>query len=396
MMNRYFADFHIHVGISESGHWVKIPTSRRLTVRTILDTALRQKGLQIVGIVDALSPRVQEDLRRLLAEGNMTPQTGGGYRYHNGVTLLLGAEIETCETGGGLCHSLVYLPDLDIMQRFSREMSGHIRNIGLSSQNAHMSLESLAVIAGSYEALFIPAHVFTPHKSLYGACAGSLSSLLSGKTFGTVTAIELGLSADTEMADRIRELWEFQFLTNSDAHSPEKIGREYNLLELEKPSFAECALAFRKEQGRRIAANYGMDPRLGKYHRSCCEKCGIVFEGVADAAPNCPGCGGKRITSGVAERIEAIADIPAGKHPEGRAAYHYHVPLQMAPGLGWKTIGKLLAEFGTEMKLLHDVPVEEIRRVAGPRAAESVAAIRTGRSFIQSGGGGVYGRVVLD
>ena len=121
-MNQYFADFHIHVGISESGHWVKIPTSRRLTVRTILDTALRRKGIEIVGIVDALSPWVQEDIQRLVDEGGLVLQSGGGYLYHNGVSLILGAEIETCEEGGGMCHSLSYLPDLDSMRDFSREM----------------------------------------------------------------------------------------------------------------------------------------------------------------------------------------------------------------------------------------------------------------------------------
>ena len=76
-MNRYFADFHIHVGISESGKWVKIPTSRQLTVRTILDTALQRKGLQIVAIVDAMSPWVQQDIGRLLEEGSLVAQAGG-------------------------------------------------------------------------------------------------------------------------------------------------------------------------------------------------------------------------------------------------------------------------------------------------------------------------------
>jgi len=120
-MNRYYADFHIHVGISESGRWVKIPTSRRLTVRTILDTALQRKGIQIVGIVDALSPWVQEDIQRLVDEGSLVLQTGGGYLYHNGVSLILGAEVETSEEGGGMCHSLSYLPDLEAMRNFSRE-----------------------------------------------------------------------------------------------------------------------------------------------------------------------------------------------------------------------------------------------------------------------------------
>jgi len=394
-MNRYYADFHVHVGISESGRWVKIPTSRRLTVRTILATALQRKGIQIVGIVDALSPWVQEDIQRLVDEGDLILQAGGGYLYHNGVTLILGAEIETCEVGGGMCHSLAYLPDLESMRDLSGEMSRHIRNIGLSSQNAHMSFRQLAGIVHSHEAVFIPAHAFTPHKSLFGACADRLSAVLPEAEQSYIAAIELGLSADSEMADQIKELWGFEFLTNSDAHSPEKIGREYNLMEMEAPSYAECALAFRRQHGRCIAENYGMDPRLGKYHHNCCDKCGMIFSGSPENG-SCPGCGSKKVVKGVSERIAEIADSPAGNHPDGRPSYQYQVPLQMLPGLGGKTLDKLVDELGTEMNLIHQAPLSEILRVAGRKAAAAVSAVRGGTATVQSGGGGVYGRVFID
>ncbi len=394
-MNRYYADFHIHVGISESGRWVKIPTSRRLTVRTILDTALQHKGIQIVGIVDALSPWVQEDLQRLVDEGGLVLQTGGGYLYHNGVTLLLGAEIETCEERGGICHSLAYLPDLASMREFSREMARHIRNIGLSSQNAHMPFRRLVSIAHDHEALFIPAHAFTPHKSLFGACARRLSEVLPESRFDHIAAVELGLSADAEMADQIKELWDFEYLTNSDAHSPEKIGREYNLMEMENPSFAECSLAFRRQKGRFILENYGLDPRLGKYHHNCCDKCGMIFSGSSETE-SCPGCGSTKVVKGVSERIDEIADSPPGKHPANRPCYRYQVPLRMLPGLGEKTLDKLVDELGTEMNLIHQVPLSDIQRVAGPRAAAAVSAVREGTATVQSGGGGVYGRIFID
>jgi uncharacterized protein (TIGR00375 family) len=394
-MNRYFADFHIHVGISESGHWVKIPTSRRLTVRTILETALQRKGLQIVGIVDAMSPWVREDIQQLIDEGSLVLQPGGGYLFHNGVTLILGAEIETCETGGGMCHSLTYLPDLAAMRDFAREMSQHIRNIGLSSQNAHMPFRRLEGIARSHQALFVPAHAFTPHKSLFGVCTNRLASLLPLGEFANIAAIELGLSADTMMADQMKELWGFEFLTNSDAHSPDKIGREYNLLELENPSYAECALAFRRQSGRGILGNFGMDPRLGKYHNNCCDKCGRIFEGITESGV-CPGCGGTKVVKGVSERIAEIADAPIGEHPTSRAPYHYQVPLQMLPGIGGKTLDKLVDELGTEMNLIHHVPLSEIQRVAGRKIAAAFSAVREGTATVHSGGGGVYGRIVLD
>jgi uncharacterized protein (TIGR00375 family) len=394
-MNLYYADFHIHVGISESGRWVKIPTSRRLTVRTILETALQRKGIQIVGIVDALSPWVQEDIQRLVDEGALILQTGGGYLYHNGVTLILGAEIETCEEGGGMCHSLSYLPDLQSMRSFSREMSGHIRNIGMSSQNAHMTFRRLLEIVVSHEALFVPAHVFTPYKSLFGVCTRRLSGLLSEAECSHVAAIELGLSADSEMADQIKELWGFEFLTNSDAHSPEKIGREYNLMEMSSPSYEECVLAFRRKTQRRIVENYGMDPRLGKYHNNCCDHCGMIFQGSLENRI-CPGCGSVKMIKGVSERIADLADVPAGIHPEARPSYHYQAPLQMLPGIGGKTLDKLVDELGTEMNLIHQVPLSEIQRVAGHRAAAAVSAVRAGTATVRSGGGGVYGRIFID
>ena len=393
-MNRYFADFHVHVGISETGQWVKIPTSRQLTVRNILDTALQRKGLQIIAIVDSMSPWVQADIQHLIDEGRLMLQAGGGYCYHNGVTLLLGAEIETCEDGGGMCHSLSYLPDLAAMQAFADEMSRYIRNIGLSTQNAHMPLRKLASIARLHEAMFVPAHAFTPYKSLFGTCARRLEEILPEAEIASIAAVELGLSADTEMADRIKQLWGYEFLTNSDAHSPEKIGREYNLMELASPSHSECALAFRRRSGRRIVENFGMDPRLGKYHHSCCEKCNTIFA-VTEAAEKCPTCGGVKLVKGVADRIEEISDLSPGSHPDHRAPYCYQIPLHMLPGLGRKTLEKLVDELGTEMELIYSVPVPEIERVGGRRAAAAIEAARSGTAHVLSGGGGIYGKISL-
>ena len=117
----------------------------------------------------------------------------------------------------------------------------------------------------------IPAHAFTPHKSVYGNCVRRLPEMFSKSTLKKIPAIELGLSANTEIADRLKELAEYTFLTNSDAHSLPKIGREYNIIELEKANFKEVLLALQRKEGRKISANYGLDPKLGKYHRTFCE-----------------------------------------------------------------------------------------------------------------------------
>lgn len=392
-MKEYFADLHIHVGCTDNATWVKIPTSRRLTVRNILHEAACRKGIDILGIVDSMSPPVLDDLNRLLAEGLLSADPGGGYLFDSRTTLLLGAEIETSETDGRQCHTLIFLPDLAAMADFSAYMAKHIRNINLSSQNAHMPLGNLIDIAISFEALIIPAHIFTPHKGLYGACTERMGRILADRQLQALSAVELGLSADSAMADRIGELKQLSFLTNSDAHSPDKIAREYNLLALERPSFQELLLALRREGGRRVTANYGLNPLLGKYHRTMCEDCGYV-EREGCQADSCPACGGKKIVRGVFDRVDAIADYDLPRHPDWRAPYHYQIPLGFIPGVGPKAIDRLLAAFGSEMAVLHYATQQELAEVVGPKIAGLILAARSGEAKIEAGAGGIYGRML--
>ncbi|EAX46605.1 conserved hypothetical protein [Thermosinus carboxydivorans Nor1] len=395
-MREYFADLHIHVGRNEAGKWVKIPTSKNLTVRNILEEASTRKGMDIVGLVDALSPLVLSDLERLIAEGLLTPLGGGGYRYRD-LTVLLGAEIETAEAEGGLAHTLIYLPDFAAMKRFSEVMSRYIRNIHISSQNAHMPLARLVEIAASFEAVIIPAHVFTPYKSLYGSCADRLSHLLPERLMAKISAIELGLSADTFMADRIDELAPFTFVTNSDAHSLVKIAREYNVLRLEAPTWQECLLAIARRDGRAVTGNYGLNPLLGKYHRSLCSACGYLdLAGEIPVHGACPHCGSIKIIKGVFDRIEEIAAYPVPQHPVHRPPYHYQIPLEFVPGLGRKLLEKLLDRFGSEMRILHTASLAEIAAVIGEKLAVEIDKARTGQMAIAAGGGGYYGKLVKD
>lgn len=393
MFKQYFADLHIHVGMSESGKWVKIPTSRKLTVRGILAEATDRKGMNIIGIVDALSPLVLADIKRLTEEGLLVPVPNGGYLYKEKTLLLLGAEIETREAGGGLAHTLAFMPDLQTMAAFSAYMSQFIRNISLSSQNAHMPLQKLVAIAGSFDALIVPAHVFTPHKSVYGTCCTRLSAILSDRELSRLAAVELGLSADSDLADRISELAGYTFVTNSDAHSLDKIAREYNILSLAALSFQEVAQALARTAGRQVIANYGLNPQLGKYHRTFCPACGFTDKsGVAGAC--CPECGGTSLITGVYDRISRIADYREPHHPLHRPDYFYQVPLEFIPGLGKKIKDRLLAEFETEMAIVHRAGQVELQHIAGAKVTDFIMRARAGTAAIAAGGGGIYGRLV--
>jgi uncharacterized protein (TIGR00375 family) len=392
-MQEYYADLHIHVGLSEAGKWIKIPTSKYLTLRNILDKAINRKGMNLIGIADALSPLVLADLEKLILEGSCVLDNCGGYCYQEKLNIILGAEIETVEENGGAAHTLIYLPDIETMKKFSTYMSKFIRNINLSSQNAHISLAKLVDIAASFEAIVVPAHVFTPYKGIYGSCTARLSHILSDKQLEKISGIELGLSADSFMADRIKELESFSFLTNSDAHSLDKIAREYNILLLEKGNFAEFRHALLRKNGRTIKVNYGLDPRLGKYHRNLCQTCGYVESKSPGVWKQCPICLSKKVVNGVYDRIEQIADYDRPNHPVHRAPYFYQIPLEFIPGIGKKVLEKLIEYFGTEMNVIHNAAKEDMQRLVGQAITDSILKARFGELAITAGGGGIYGKI---
>ena len=239
--------------------------------------------------------------------------------------------------------------------------------------------------------MLVPAHAFTPHKSFYGNCTTRLKRIFKEK-FDRIPAIELGLSADTYLADKISELENKTFLTNSDAHSLPKIAREYNKMLMETVSFKEFVKVLKREDGRKILANYGLDPKLGKYHRTYCEVCDKQIPGDAPVT-KCDTCDSKNITMGVYDRIEIIKDKEESKSPNFRPEYVYQIPLGFIPGVGGKTIKKLLDTFETEMNILHKLDYDDIEAVVGEKVATNIINAREGKMHIIEGGGGVYGKV---
>lgn len=309
----------------------------------------------------------------------------------------MGSEVETSEVGrNGKCgsaHNVCFFPYLKDMKGFSNELSKHIKNITLSTQRSDLSGYELIDIVEKYNGILIPAHVFTPHKSYYGNCVDSLKDIFKEK-YGKIFAIELGLSSDTFLADQISELENKTFVTNSDAHSLPRIAREYNKMQVEDISFKEIVKALKNEDGRKVIANYGLDPKLGKYHRSFCEDCNDSIE-IDEAATVCPKCGGQNITFGVFDRIELIKDKKETKSPENRPPYIYQVPLSFIPGVGGKTIEKMLDHFGTEMNILHKATEDDIEAVVGKKVAQNITSSINGNISVHSGGGGVYGKITL-
>ena len=395
-MYEVFADLHVHIGRSEKNKPIKITAAKTLNFANIAKECVDKKGISVVGIIDCASPYVIEDIESFLKTGEACEIEDGGIIYRNKVCIILGSEIETSEIndegGVGSAHNLCYFPKLSDIKAFSDEMSKHIKNITLSSQRANISAYELIDIVEKYNGILIPAHCFTPHKSFYGNCTSSLRKIFKEK-YNKVYGIELGLSSDTELADMISELENKTFFTNSDAHSLPRIAREYNKILMQDISYKELLMAIKRENGRKFLTNYGLDPKLGKYHRTFCEKCGENVKGVPPVTI-CDKCKtDKYITMGVLDRIEVIKDKPKSKSPTHRPEYIYQIPLTFIPGVGGKTIQKLLDTFKTEMNILHKISKDDIEAVVGEKIANNIILAKKGKMRVQEGGGGIYGKI---
>ena len=363
-MYEIFADLHVHIGRSENGKPIKITAARSLNFANIAKECAERKGINVVGIIDCASPYVIEDIENFLKTGEAYELKDGGIIYKDKVCILLGSEVETSEVGRngkcGAAHNVCFFPHLKDIKAFSNEMSHHIKNITLSTQRSDISGYELIDIVEKYNGILIPAHIFTPFKSYYGNCTDRLQNIFKEK-YDKIFAVELGLSSDTFLADEISELENKTFVTNSDAHSLPKIAREYNKMQVEDISFKEVVKALKNEDGRKILANYGLDPKLGKYHRTYCDNCNQTIE-TKEPVEKCPYCGSDKVT--------------------------------FIPGVGGKTIEKLLDNFETEMNILHKLSKDDIEAVVGEKVANSIEKARTGNAKVQSGGGGNYGKII--
>jgi len=375
---------HVHLGTAPDGRPVKIPASADLTLEGVIQSARRDKGLDVVGIVDMQVPSVSRRVRELVDGGELAPVAGGGYQAPDGLLLLPACELEV---RGRRCpyHLLLYFPDLTSLADFAAWLQTHVERLDLSSQRCRAPAPTVLNEARQRGGTAVPAHIFTPHRGLYAA-GDSILELLAEET-RQVAAVELGLSADTGLAGRVAELAGFTFLSSSDAHALDRVGRELTVLAPAGPGWGGLMSAIR---AGRVLANYGLDPRLGKYHRSFCRDCRRRLTGD----PPVTGCGdaGHRVIKGVLDRIYELELRQAGS--DERPPYIHQLPLAQLPGVG-RAGRKRLRALGDEFHILHAASGQELEHAAGAHIADMVMAARAGRLDIEPGGGGRDGRVKL-
>ncbi len=367
------------------------------------------KGLHLVATGDALHQKWLKMIENATEEANsgvfrvtdsnevqnvfLQQEIPRGPLKNPETNLILTTEVEDSKR----VHHLIILPSLETAYRIRKKLKGNLDSDG--RPRIRMNGAEIQDIARENGCLIGPSHAFTPWTSIYKEYDSLMDCYDETPDF-----VELGLSADTDMADRIEELQEIPFLTNSDAHSPwpHRLGREFNEIEVKNISFPALARAF---HDKKITANYGFDPRLGKYHRTACTKCYQHFH-PADAIRmkmKCP-CGGT-IKKGVDYRVEELATWNKPKHPPHRPPYIHIMPLAeiisltYSKGVTTKFVQRkwqeLILKFGDEISVLIDAPMEDLMEV-DPELSIRIRAFRDKTLQIRVGGGGKYGEIVFD
>jgi len=363
------ADLHIHSRFS-------IASSRSMVPASIL-AGCRRKGIAAVGSGDALHGAWREMWREA---------PGGG-----GVLVIPSAEVEDRDR----VHHLILAESFGIFGDLARRLSSSTPSIAtMGRPHVRLPGEEIAREVHGAGGLIGPAHAFTPWTALYA----SFDHVRDCYGEERPDFLELGLSADSSYGAGISELRGIPFLTNSDAHSPSpaKLGREFN--RIEAPVLTERAvLGAIREDGIRM--NAGFFPEEGKYNRTACTRCYRQFT-LAEAVRlswRCPDDGGL-LKKGVSDRARELSDMPG----EPRPPYLHLIPLaeilQRVLGTSSPNTKKVallydafLGAFGNEIRVLVDVPEEEIRELH-PGAGDAIARLRTGRVELFPGGGGRYGR----
>jgi uncharacterized protein (TIGR00375 family) len=404
---RAIVDLHIHGPYSRA-------TSEKMCV-TEIERFARIKGLNVVGTGDFTHPRWFEELRRDLVSDNDTCLYKLKDMPLSPVRFMATTEVCTVfqnKNDVKKIHHVILSPSLEVAAQISDRLSknGNLAIDGRPTLNVSAPNLVEEVIEASPDNMIFPAHAWTPWFSLFGAFSGFDSV---EECYGDMTkhihALETGLSSDPPMNWRLSKLDEFTLLSNSDSHSfwPWRIGREANVFELEELSFQQITEAIRLKDASRLRFTIETDPAYGKYHWTGHRNCNVALSSTeAKRLANiCPVCR-RKLTKGVEQRVEELADRPGGFTPFKAIGYMHLLPLSeiIATVLGsdspstqkiWNIYNSLVAKFGNEYTVLIDAPSVQLREVAGDEIADVILRVREQKAKVIPGYDGVYGRLVL-
>ena len=415
---QFVADFHIHSKYSRA-------TSKDMDVEH-LDKWAKIKGIKVLGTGDFTHPLYFKELKENLepAENGLFKLKKSRFKKKNGNGLLSDLNLPENETRFILTaeisciysknnrtrkvHLFVFAPSFEAVEKINAHLGwiGNIKSDGRPILGLDAKELAKIVLSVSQDCLVIPAHAWTPHFSVFGSASGfdSLQECFEEYT-KYIYAIETGLSSDPAMNWRLSQLDRITLISNSDSHSPSRIGREANVFDAELDYFKISEVIKRKDR-EKFLYTIEFFTEEGKYHIDGHRKCnvGILPEETKKHKGVCPVCN-KPLTIGVLYRVMQLADRPEGFKPEGAIPYKSLVPLDqiiaeaLDMGVSAKAVQKqyieLINRFGNEFNVLLNAQKKEIEEASLPEIAEGVARVREGKLKIEPGYDGEYGVVKI-
>ena len=396
---RFIADLHIHSRYSRA-------TSRDMELETLAMWG-KKKGITLIGTGDFTHPTYFAEIR-----SKLEPFDEGIYVLKRGereTKFMLTGEVSNIFSQGGKVrkvHTLIFAPSLSAVEGINDKLRG-LGKLGSDGRPifGFPAKELVKIILDIHDdCLVVPAHAWTPWFSVFGANSGfdSLEECF-GEEVKHIFAIETGLSSDPEMNWRLSMLDNITLISNSDAHSPNRLGREANVFDCPL-NYREIVQAIRDKDRRKFLFTVEFFPQEGKYHFDGHRNCGVAFSPPQTRANDylCPVCK-RRLTVGVMHRVEEMADRPEGFVPGNSIPSIHLIPLEeiiaesLAVGVGTKAVEaeyeRLIKAGGSEFAVLLDMPPEELNRFTTSRVLEGIVRMRQGKVDIVPGHDGVYGKI---
>ena len=401
---KFIADFHLHSKYSRA-------TSAMMDLEN-LDKWAKIKGIRVLGTADFTHPQWFKNLKEKLR-----PAEQGLFKLKNSdseVRFILTVEISSIYSKAGKVrriHNLIFTPSFEIAEKINTQLGwiGNLKSDGRPILGLDAKELAKIVLDISENCFIVPCHAWTPWFSIFGSKSGFDSIEECFEDYSKyIYSIETGLSSDPLMNWRLSALDGVTLISNSDAHSPTKIGREANVFEGNELSYQLIIEAI-KNRGP-TSANFKLIytiefyPQEGKYHYDGHRNCGVSCSPQESKKYNniCPVCG-KPLTIGVLNRVEELANRPEGFKPPGAIPFKSLIPLKeiIAESLGvgseTKEAGKeyrnLIEKFGNEFRALLEIPYQDLETATLPEIAEGIIRAREGKVYIEPGYDGVYGKI---
>jgi len=398
---KFIADFHVHSKYSRA-------TSRDMEVDSLAKWA-KLKGIGLLGTGDFTHPTYFAELKeklKPLGNGLFVPKDGG-----SSANFILTTEICNIyhqKDKLRKIHTMIFAPSFEVVDKINLKLGkfGKLTSDGRPIFTFPGKDLVKMILDISDKCLIVPAHAWTPWFSIFGANSGfdSIQECF-GEDSKHIHCIETGLSSDPQMNWRVSKLDKICLISNSDAHSPSKIGREANVFDCNL-DYYEIIQAIKSKDKKRFLFTIEFFPEEGKYHFDGHRNCGILFSPKESKEKNnvCPVCH-RKLTVGVMHRVEDLCDREEGFVPQNAIPAKHLIPLQeiVAEALGQGTDTKaveneyqrLVGVFGSEFAILLDISLDDLSKSASPRMVEGIKRTRQGDLTIVPGHDGVFGKISI-